>query len=350
MECSNQGLEYPQKLLNYMDGFLISKTMFAACELGVFDVLLEGGVPLSSSAVAERLGTSADGMERLLSACVGLQLLEVSEHQALYSNTDLSRVYLTKTSPKTLRHSITYYSQTIYHCFSYVTDAIREGKSQYMRAFGVSSDEIFEALYRSEEEMLSFMQLMNSTWNICGRDVVTAFDLSAFTNIYDLGGCGGAIAKECISAYPHSRVTIYDLPKVLEMARKHFVPQDEKQILFHEGDFFKDPIPEADLYILARIVHDWSQDKCLELLTKVNKACKPGGGVLLIEALLDEDRRGPLTAQLYSLNMLVQTEGKERMASEYANLLELSGFTDVQVRRTGKIYDAILGRKRAVVC
>ncbi|XP_067889286.1 acetylserotonin O-methyltransferase-like isoform X2 [Heterodontus francisci] len=193
--------------------------------------------------------------------------------------------------------------------------------------------------------MLKFMQLMNSVWNICGKDVVTVFDLSTFTNIFDLGGCTGAIAKQCISAYPESRVTIYDLPKVLEMARKHFVPPDEKRITFHEGDFFKDPIPEADLYILARIIHDWSEDRCLELLTRVNKACKPGSGVLLIETVLNEDRRGPLTSQLYSLNMLVQTEGKERMASEYVSLLESTGFKDVQVQRTGKLYDAILGRK-----
>ncbi|XP_060682850.1 acetylserotonin O-methyltransferase [Hemiscyllium ocellatum] len=346
MELSKQELEYPQKLLSYMDGFLISKTMFTACELGVFD-LLENGEALSSKAVAERLGTSADGMDRLLTACVGLQLLQVKGHQGevLYSNTDLSQIYLTKASPRTLYYSMAYYSQTIYHCFAFLSDAVREGKNQYERAFGISPQELFESLYRSEEEMLKFMQLMNSIWNICGKAVVMAFDLSIFTNIIDLGGCTGAIAKECNSTYPQSRVTIYDLPKVLEMTRKHFVPPDERRIAFHEGDFFKDPIPDADLYILARIIHDWTEDKCLKLLSRVNKACKPGSGVLLIEALLYEDRSGPVTAQLYSLNMLVQTEGKERMASEYISLLESAGFKDVQVQRTGKIYDVILGRK-----
>ncbi|GCB65707.1 hypothetical protein scyTo_0004842 [Scyliorhinus torazame] len=306
MEVSKQELEYPQMLLNYMDGFMISKTMFAACELGVFDLLLEVGGPLSSNAIAERLGTSADGMDRLLAACVGLRLLEVKEHQGevLYSNTDLSQMYLTKASPRTLYYSVAYYSHTIYHCFSHLTDAIREGKSQYERAFGISSMELFESLYRSEEEMLKFMQLMNSIWNICGKDVVTAFDLSTFTNIFDLGGCTGAIAKECISAYPRSRVTIYDLPKVVEMAGRYFVSPDEERITFHEGS-----------------------------------------GVLLIEALLEEDRRGPITTQLYSLNMLVQTEGKERMPSEYLKLLESAGFKDVQIRKTGKIYNVIFGRK-----
>lgn len=41
---------------------------------------------------------------------------------------------------------------------------------------------------RSDEEMVKFMQLMHSIWNICGKDVVTAFDLSPFKVICDLGG------------------------------------------------------------------------------------------------------------------------------------------------------------------
>lgn len=72
-----------------------------------------------------------------------------------------------------------------------------------------------------------------------------------------------------------------------------------------------------------------------------------GGGVLLVEALLYEDGSGPLTAQLYSLNMLVQTEGRERSAAQYAALLAAAGFSDIQHRFTGKIYDAVLARKEA---
>ncbi|MBN3320508.1 ASMT methyltransferase, partial [Atractosteus spatula] len=391
-------IEYPRKILDYMEGFLVSKTLFAACELGVFDFLQASGPPRSAAEVAGGLKTSVDGMERLLAACVGLQLLHAHTQngEALYSNTELSNIYLTRASPKSLYHSIQYNSQTIYLCWHYLTDAVREGTNQNEKAFGVSSCDLFDALYRSDEEMRKFMQLMNSVWNICGRDVVTAFDLSPFKTIYDLGvlgpwvqflGCylcrvcmfsqcsctyiryrpvthckrnlketqkeqrilfisqSGALAKLCVREYPESTVTIFDLPKVVHTAREHFVSSEERRISFHEGDFFKDPLPEADLYILARVLHDWTNTRSLELLTKVYRACKPGGGVLLVEALLNEDRSGPLTTQLYSLNMLVQTEGRERTPSEYISLMATAGFTDIRVQRTGKIYDVILGRK-----
>ncbi|NXT78182.1 ASMT methyltransferase, partial [Zapornia atra] len=221
----------------------------------------------------------------------------------------------------------------------------REGRNQYERAFGISSTDPFGAMYSSEEEMVKFMAGQNSVWSICGRDVLAAFDLSSFMQIYDLGGGGGALARECVSLYPNSTVTIYDLPKVVQVAKEQFVPPGETRITFHEGDFFNDSIPEAELYILSKILHDWDDDKCRQLLTKVHQACKPGGGVLLVESLLHEDRSGPVETQLYSMNMLVQTEGKERTGAEYSALLEAAGFGEIQVKRTGKIYDAVLGRK-----
>ncbi|XP_017573468.1 acetylserotonin O-methyltransferase [Pygocentrus nattereri] len=334
---------YPKKILEYMEGYLVSKTLFAACELGVFDLLQDSQRPLATAEVAQALDSSEDGMDRLLSACAGLELLTTqptTDGQVLYSNTEMSSMFLTKSSPRSLYHSIDYNSNTMYLCWHYLTNAVREGKNQYERAFGVSSKDLFEAMYRSDEEMVKFMQLMNSIWNICGRDVVMAFDLSPFKSVYDLGGCSGALARQCVQIYPDCNVTIFDLPKVVHMSREHF-PSDDR-IHFHEGDFFKDSLPEADLYILARILHDWTDERNVELLTKIHQSCSPGGGVLLVEALLSEDNTGPLTAQLYSLNMLVQTEGRERKGSEYAALLTKAGFTTVHIHKTGKVYDAVL--------
>ncbi|XP_067300773.1 acetylserotonin O-methyltransferase isoform X1 [Pseudorasbora parva] len=339
---------YPRKILEYMEGFLVSKTLFSACELGVFELLNASPQPMSAAQIAQTLSTSEDGTERLLSACVGLELLTAHTHTdgaVLYSNTEMSRVFLTKSSPKSLYHSIEYSSRTIYLCWHYLTDAVRDGKNQYEKAFGTNSKDLFEALYRSDEEMVKFMQLMNSIWNICGRDVITAFDLSPFRRVCDLGGCSGALAKQCVSAYPESTVTIFDLPKVVRTSRQHFVTEQDERISFCEGDFFKDALPPADLYILARILHDWTDQRSVELLVKIYQSCRAGGGVLLVEALLHEDESGPLTAQLYSLNMLVQTEGRERKGSDYTRLLSAAGFTRIQIHTTGKIYDAILACK-----
>ncbi|KAJ3591841.1 hypothetical protein NHX12_006972, partial [Muraenolepis orangiensis] len=282
-------------------------TLFTACELGVFDLLLGSERPLSAEEISQAIGANLDGTQRLLDACTGLELLtaQQQEHGRVYSNKPDASLYLTQSSPVSLYHSIQYSSRTIYLCWYHLTDAVREGRNQYQKAFGVSSEDLFEALYRSDEEMVKFMHLMNSIWNICGRDVVTAFDLSPFRSVYDLGGCSGGFAKHFTTAYPECTVTIYDLPKVVQVSRQHFVTDGNQRIEFHEG-----------------------------------------GGVLLVEALLLEDGSGPLSAQLYSLNMLVQTEGRERTADQYRALLSAAGFGRVQVRYTGKIYDAVLGYRQ----
>ncbi|XP_054652613.1 acetylserotonin O-methyltransferase 2 [Dunckerocampus dactyliophorus] len=343
---SQSELDYPFKLLEYLNGFRISKVIFAACELGVFELLMKSPGALSAQHVAQALDANADGMERLLDALVGIEILEVetADGTALYSSTDVANMYLARGGVKSLHDMVIYQSQTIYPLWNNMTDAVREGKNQNHKTFGIPPEEVFEAIYRSEEETLKFMGLMNSSWILDGQDVVTAFNLSGFQKIMDLGGCTGALARELAKAYPSSSVTVFDFLEIVEIARKHFL-QENDTFTFESGDFFLGEVPPADLYVLARIVHDWSEEKCLRLLKKLYHACKPGGGVLLVEAMLLENRRGPIMTQLFSLNMLVQMEGRERPPSQYTMILNQSGFTNVQVCRTGKSYDAILAVK-----
>uniref|UniRef100_A0ABM5FVB9 Acetylserotonin O-methyltransferase n=1 Tax=Pogona vitticeps TaxID=103695 RepID=A0ABM5FVB9_9SAUR len=240
---------------NGLEHALKGQIVFTASELGVFDLLLESGEPLSSGAIAERLGTSPSGTERLLEACAGLKLLrmERKDSEGLYRNTNVASLYLAKSSPKSQYYYMKLLSEYGYASFQYFTDAVR-----------------------SKEEVQRFFCGMDDAWSLYGQEVLSAFDLSHFPIIYDLGGGSGALAKQCISLYPNTTVTVLDRPEVVETAKKHLVSSGGHQIAFQEGDFFNDPVPEADLYILARILYNWDDEKCIQLLRKLNKVCKPG--------------------------------------------------------------------------
>ncbi|XP_054830318.1 acetylserotonin O-methyltransferase-like [Eublepharis macularius] len=341
---STEETESIETLIQYQYGFMFSKATFTACELGVFD-LLESEGPLSSTTIAERLGTSRYGMELLLGACVALKLLrtERKDEQVLYGNTDFSSLYLYRSSPKSQSACMTWLSENTYAYSVHLTDAVREGKNQLEKFPGPKN--VYDHVYRSEEQRRRFMDLMNCGWSLWGRDVIAAFDLSQFPNICDLGGSGGALAKECIYLYPNCKVSIFDLPEVVKVAKKHFVSEEEQRIHFLEGDFFKDPLPEADLYVLARVLHNWDDKKCVQLLTEVYKTCKPGGGVLVIGMVVNEDRCGPLLSQFYSLIMLLHTEGKERTLSEINMLLSAAGFKEAERKKTNTSQDVILAIK-----
>ncbi|KAM4794667.1 acetylserotonin O-methyltransferase-like [Rhinophrynus dorsalis] len=330
-------------LTKYAHSFIISKVLFSSCELGIFDLLSQSEMPLSAASVAERLGTNTSGTERLLSACVGLKLLDVDMQngEVAYKNTELSQLYLTKNSSKSIYHALMYLSNNTYMVTNNLTAAVREGHAQ----FEDSSKNIFDFVDRSEEKLIEFIRCINCYWIIRKKeDVISAFDLSSFHTICDLGGGTGALATDLSSVYPDSRFIVYDLPNVLQTAQKYFSPLDPR-ICFHEGDFFQDPLPEAELYILAWVIHDWSDDKCLKLLEKVYNMCKPGGGVFIAEAVLNEDRSGPVVSHMMDIILLLCTEGKARTASQFKSLLKAAGFKDIQFSIKGNLCEAILAIK-----
>ena len=63
----------PGIVLDLLQAFRRSKAMFAAVSLGVFEALAAG--PKSPTDLAHDLRADPDALERLLDACVGLQLI-----------------------------------------------------------------------------------------------------------------------------------------------------------------------------------------------------------------------------------------------------------------------------------
>ncbi len=99
------------------------------------------------------------------------------------------------------------------------------------------------------------------------------------------------------------------------------------------GDFFEDasfPVGH-DLHLFSMIMHDWGEERDQLLLRKSFEALDSGGAVLICELLVDDDKTGPAPAALMSLNMLIETEGRNYTAAEYSNWLTDVGFVDPQV-------------------
>ncbi|XP_029937323.1 putative bifunctional dTTP/UTP pyrophosphatase/methyltransferase protein isoform X1 [Myripristis murdjan] len=330
------------RMTELMDGFKASKALFTASKMRVFDVL-HSRPGLDATQVAHEIKASVKGTECLLEACVSLGLLESKERKyqkPMYENSDLARRFLRSDAPLSLQGYIQHCNELVWPLFSHLESAVREGTNQYEKAFGRKSDDLFQDAYYSRHEVkLRFMKAMHSMAKITGKAVATAFDLSSFKTACDLGGCTGAMAYEFTKAHPGLSVTVFDLPGVVDMCG-HFRPRDaDNRVSFVTGDFFKDELPKADLYILARILHDWPDEKVHTLLSKISDACTPGCGLLVSEIFLDEDRRGPCRGLLQALSM---SQGKQRSATEYSLLLKSHGFTAVHVRHTDNLLDTLL--------
>jgi acetylserotonin O-methyltransferase len=339
MQSSDQSS--PDIILDLIEAFRRSKVMFAAVELGVFDSLLDGG--MTAESLATKLICQAAPLQTLLESCVCLGLLDINNGRFVL--TPASQRYLTTTSPERMTGYISYSNNVMWKMWAHLEDAVRSGENRWQQTFGLSGP-IFSHFFRTPEAMNEFLWGMHGFGMITSPVIVKALDLSRFKIMCDLGGATGHWVIAACQQYPQLRGIVFDLPHALDLARQTVNQaglQERIQVL--GGDFFEGQLPQADLYALGRIVHDWSEEKIRQLLKRIYQALPAGGGLLIGEKIIDEDRRGPRWALMQSLNMLICTEGKERSATEYKTLLREAGFQDFEIVRTNVPLDCILAAK-----
>ena len=331
----------PTIILDHLEAFRRSKTMFASVDLGVFDAL--GDKSLECDVLASQLGCNADALQTLLESCVAIGLLHRCGNN--FQNTAAARTYLCSDSPRRMTGYIQYSNDVMWKMWANLEDAIREGSHRWKQTFGFDGP-IFSHFFRTPEAMNEFLMGMHGFGMITSPRIVELFDLSKFERLCDLGGATGHLTIAACQRYECLRGIVFDLPHALGLAKQMVSDAGlGKRIEVVGGDFFADALPEADLYALGRIVHDWDEPKIKQLLSKIYDALPNGGGLLIGEKVLHEDRSGPRWAMMQSLNMLVCTEGKERSGTEYELLLREAGFTSVSVARTQVPLDAVLAIK-----
>lgn len=331
----------PSLVLDLLEAFRRSKTMFAAVSLGVFDALAVRSQDLSS--LARQLECDPDALERLLDACLGLGLLQ--RDGANYANTPIAAAYLVSSSPQRLTGYIQYSNDVMWTLWKHLEDAVREGTHRWNQAYGWDGP-IFAHFFRTEEAKREFLLGMHGFGVISSPHVVSAFDLSGYRCLVDLGGATGHLATAACQRYPQLRAIVFDLPDAVPLASEMVAATPvADRVRVEGGDFFVDPLPAGDLYALGRILHDWSADKILRLLSRIYASLPAGGALLIAEKLLVDDKSGPRWAQMQSLNMLTCTEGKERTLGEYEELLRQVGFRTVRGVRTPAPLDAVLAEK-----
>lgn len=332
----------PTPVLDLIESFRRSKVLFAAVSLGVFDELEH--CAQDSSSLAASLKVRPDPLERLLNACIALNLL--SKTGSKYRNEPVASCYLCRNSDRALTGYILYSNDVLFRMWSHLEDAIREGTPRWTQTFGTEAS-IFDHFFRTAEAKDDFLRGMHGLGRLSSDKIVAAFDLSSYRRMADLGGATGHLAIAACKRYPALHAIVFDLPEVLETTRAYLHNSSEtaKRIEVLGGNFFRDDLPECDLFALGRILHDWEEARIRELLSRISRRLPRGGGLLIAEKIVAPDKAGPLPALLQSLNMLVCTRGKERTLEEYRQLLESSGFGNVQAVRTEAYLDAILAVK-----
>ncbi|HEX3348707.1 MAG TPA: methyltransferase [Acetobacteraceae bacterium] len=157
--------------------------------------------------------------------------------------------------------------------------------------------------------------------------VAAAYDFSGAALIADIGGGSGATLRHVLARFPASRGLLVDRDDVVRAIR----PDDllAGRIEAMGGSLF-DRIPSgADIYMLVRVLHDWSDEDCQHILRACRTAMGPGAVLLIGDQILEADpSQGRPTSYLVDTQMMAMFgRARERTQHEFASLLSASGFT-----------------------
>jgi hypothetical protein len=284
-------------------GFWASKTLLSAVELGVFTAL--AAAPLDCETLRQRVGVDARGARDFFDALVAMGFLERAHGK--YSNTPSTDLYLDRRKPTYAGGILEMSNARLYGFWGNFTEALRTGKPQNEASSG---GDLFESIYSTPEKLKSFLSGMTGISLAAGMAIAEKFPWDDFKSFADIGAAEGAVPVQVASLHSHLEGIGYDLPKVRPVFESYVAANGlADRVRFEPGDFFKDPLPNADVLILGHILHDWDLEQKRALLAKTYAALPAGGALIVYDAIIDDDRRQNAFGLLMSLNMLVETPG-----------------------------------------
>ena len=312
-------------------GFWGSKVLLTAVEFGLFTRL--GSRRMTGSELVADLGLHSRANPDFFDALVALGFLdrEGNGPSAAYLNTAAGSLYLDRTSPRYIGGILEMLNARLFKYWHDLPEALRTGRPQNEEKHGQKG--IFEALYAELPKLEQFMGAMTGLSRINFEAFAEKYDFSRYKTLCDIGGATGLLAIEVARRHPHLSCTSFDLPPVEPVAKKAIATAGlQDRVKTAAGDFFKDPLPKADVITMGMILHDWNLEKKMHLIRAAYDALPPGGAFIAIEALIDDERRKNTFGLLMSLNMLIEFgDAFDYSGEDFRGWCQQAGFTRFEV-------------------
>ena len=272
-----------------------ARVLMTANRMGIFAAL--GEAALTAEEVARRCQTHPRSTALLLNACVALGFLEKQDDR--YANTPAAREALIPGKPAYLGDAIKHH-EWLWNVWTHLEEAVRTNRPVRRRAEPPAGAEPWE-----------FSLAMHNRAMRNGPLLAESLDLSDKRQLLDCGGGVGTYSIFLARRYPRLRAIVFDLPETTRLAEEviaEFGLTD--RVTTRAGNYFVDDLGEGhDVVLLSAVLHSMGPDDCRLLLAKCHRSLVSGGWLVVHETLIDPDGTSPVQAALFSLNMLVNTDG-----------------------------------------
>jgi hypothetical protein len=303
-----------QQILGIVNNHWQACALGAAAELELADHLADG--PLPVEVLAERTGTHGPFLFRLLRALASTGIFTQTA-PGVFGNSPASEC-LRRDVPGSnwawIRLCLCSGS-SVFEAWRGMLETLRTGEPGIE---SVLEAKAWDYISADPERHAIFNQAMRDLSASISPAVAAAYDWNRFARIADIGGGIGAQLSSILEAHPSPRGVLFDMPEVVAEG-----PSDPR--IERVGGSFFEAIPiEADAYVLRWILHDWSDEECLRIVSNVKAAAPAGARLMVVESFIPETD-APDMGKWMDLNMMVNVSGRERTEAEFRDLFGRAG-------------------------
>ncbi|KAL2332586.1 hypothetical protein Fmac_013799 [Flemingia macrophylla] len=326
----------------YIFGFVEPAVVKCAIELGIAEAIEKHPSPMTLSELSSTLACDPSLLNRIMRFLVHRKIFKVTStcHGSMgYSQTPLSR-RLMRNGQHSMAGFLLLESSPVmlapWHRLS--ARVLANGNPSFAKAHG-------EDVWRYAEKHLDHSNLINEAMACDAKLVMPtiiescgeAFD--GVKSLVDVGGGNGTAMSILAKACPWIRCINYDLPHVIAEASMC----DSVELV--AGDMFQS-VPKADAAFFMWVLHDWSDEECIQILKKCREAIpKENGRVIIVEAVIEEDKYDGLKNVGLMLDMVMMAHtnfGKERTLKEWEYVIKTAGFSSYTVKPIHAVQSVIL--------
>ena len=319
MSESKHDLSDSDAMLRMIAGFWLTQAIYVAAKLGIADLLGNGPKPIAM--LASQTETHERSLYRVLRtlAAAGVFVEDEGRFDLTPMAMQLRRDVVGSLRP----YAIMMGEQWAWRSLGEMLHSVRTGQSGFEHIFGATPFDYSKnhpgAARIGTEGVTSRSAPENDA-------VVSAYDFGNIETIVDVGGGQGTLITRILGANPRARGLLFDMPHMAGLARPVLVQAGLiHRCEFQAGNFFASVPSGGGIYIMKKVLHDWDDDRALEILQNC-RAAIPAHGLLLLVELVVPAQNEPSFSKMLDLLMLTYVGGQERTEGEYRHLVTAAGF------------------------
>jgi len=315
------------RLAELLIGARIAIALRFVADRKIADIL--GNDAKSVEELSAQAGVPAQSLRRLLRALSYVGVFR-EDRAGLFTNTDVSAHLRSNADPSLRDMALILNDGALLRGWQSLDEVLETGKPAFPAVNGQTAFEYYSADSQRSETFARYMQGLYGSEGWC---IAAGFPFSQFKHLIDVGGGAGRVLAEILRAHSKLEGAVFDLPRTAETARRFLAEKDlgSRSKVF-AGDFFEAVTPGYDAYFIKSVLHDWDDDRSVQILRNCRTAMSDQGRILVAELVLEPGRNAIGNPhQFIDMEMMVSLGGKERTVEEFATLFNRAGLRLEQV-------------------